>query len=745
MADSLTKISAMLESARELTLEAASSASSRFLDESSLRPKDISALLNGRTDREKRSGMNHVMSLMAKGTDVSEYFADVVKNTASTSLEVRKLVYIYLIQYADHEPDLALLSINTIQKSLGDQSPLVRSMAIKVMSGIRVPSIAPIVALAIKQCSSDLTAIVRRSAALAIGKCYELDPSTGPGLLVHLEKLLKDQDPLVQGPALMTLANWFPDKLEMLHSVYRSICRNIRYFDEWCQVATLDLLINYVRRFVKGPPTSRDDTDPDLLRLLDAVAPLLYSRNGSVIIQAAKVYFYLGYNSAIQEYSVAPFVVRLLRSDSAVQQVALVNIRSMAMRDPAPFEPFVSHFYLFPSDTLTVKQLKLHVLTLLCNQANSKQILSELKYYALHMDLAEDAMGAIARCTTSGAVSSQKIIRWLMKQIVRAHSEAVVSEALSIIRILVQRDFSNQIHTVVTLSHALMRPIAPSAKASIIWLVGELVPLAPETAIEVLRLNTKNFAAQHEQVRYQLVLLASKVYAYHLDKKTSDPDNYKGAEIDDTLRKLFSHIMYLARYDSSYDTRDRARMFSSLLNSSFNNELGTLVLQAPKPSPVISLTEKLKGSDANLLLGSSSLIIGHPLDAYQSLPPWTDSPEVDPSVRDEQESASAPAPARAISSKDSRGIAWDDNSRHGVAAPRKLKQQTLDEFFSDVNPKGEEVSDSSEEDAEDDEESEEDDNSEEDDEEDDEEDESSEEEEESSEDDEEEGEQSKLL
>lgn len=40
----------------------------------------------------------------------------VVKNVASTSFEVRKLVYIYLLRYAEQEPDLALLSINTFQK-----------------------------------------------------------------------------------------------------------------------------------------------------------------------------------------------------------------------------------------------------------------------------------------------------------------------------------------------------------------------------------------------------------------------------------------------------------------------------------------------------------------------------------------------------------------------------------------------------------------------------------------------------
>ena len=110
--------------------------------------------------------------MISKGRDVSEFFPDVVKNVASNNLEVRKLVYIYLLRYAEQEPDLALLSINTFQKDLTDQNPIIRAMALRVMSGIRVPMIGPIVLLAIKKCIVDLSPYVRKAAAHAIPKCY---------------------------------------------------------------------------------------------------------------------------------------------------------------------------------------------------------------------------------------------------------------------------------------------------------------------------------------------------------------------------------------------------------------------------------------------------------------------------------------------------------------------------------------------------------------------------------------------
>lgn len=114
-----------------------------------------------------------ILKLISKGRNVSEFFAQVVKNVASHNLEIRKLVYIYLLRYAEHEPDLALLSINTFQKDLSDPNPLIRALALRVLSGIKVPIVGNIVVLAIKKCAHDISPYVRKAAALAIHQCFE--------------------------------------------------------------------------------------------------------------------------------------------------------------------------------------------------------------------------------------------------------------------------------------------------------------------------------------------------------------------------------------------------------------------------------------------------------------------------------------------------------------------------------------------------------------------------------------------
>lgn len=56
--------------------------------------------------------------MMAKGRDVSDLFPAVVKNVAAKNVEVKKLVYVYLVRYAEEQQDLALLSISTFQRAL---------------------------------------------------------------------------------------------------------------------------------------------------------------------------------------------------------------------------------------------------------------------------------------------------------------------------------------------------------------------------------------------------------------------------------------------------------------------------------------------------------------------------------------------------------------------------------------------------------------------------------------------------
>ena len=67
---------------------------------------------------EKLKVMRLVVQKMSHGEDQKELFPHVVKCVVCENLELKKLVYMYLVRYADECPDVALLSISTFQKGM---------------------------------------------------------------------------------------------------------------------------------------------------------------------------------------------------------------------------------------------------------------------------------------------------------------------------------------------------------------------------------------------------------------------------------------------------------------------------------------------------------------------------------------------------------------------------------------------------------------------------------------------------
>lgn len=68
----------------------------------------------------KRDAVKKVIANMTVGKDVSTLFMDVINCIQTDNLELKKLVYLYLINYAKTQPDLALLAVNTFVKDAND-------------------------------------------------------------------------------------------------------------------------------------------------------------------------------------------------------------------------------------------------------------------------------------------------------------------------------------------------------------------------------------------------------------------------------------------------------------------------------------------------------------------------------------------------------------------------------------------------------------------------------------------------
>lgn len=632
--------------------------------------------------------------MMYRSQKTLPLFSSIVKNVASPNLEIKKLVYIYLIHHAEQEPDLALLSINTIQKSLSDTNPQVRALALKTMSGIRVPVISQIVSLAIKKGAGDMSAYVRRAAALAIPKCYRLEPSQLPQLIEYLSTLLGDRQYYVAGAAVTAFLEICPERIDLIHKHYRSLIKMVVDMDEWSQLATLRLMTVYARKCfptrtktIKKNGKSADlqdfygdatvDTgvefeqvtvlDPDLESLLNAIKPLLQSRNSAVVVAVARCYSTIG-TAAHVRLAIGPLVA-LLRGAQDIEQIALFNIVSICLAHPAEFVKYATHFLVRGTDAKPVWELKLEILTLIFPHAPShvkSLILNELEHFSRGSDkaLVREAVRAIGRCAQTDAATAPRCLRLLLGQITSVDG-TLAAESLTVIRHLIQQDPTAHVATVVRLAKNLDSATDPQARATIIWLVGEFSALNGEDniAADVLRILLKDFASESEVAKRQIVLLGAKVYLHYLNRQVEasqgEPDGEPGPaprlleDDDHPIAKLWSYVLLLARYDTSYDLRDRTRLYKALLGVP---QLATLMLLAPKPAPQApSPSETRKG----YTLGSAALVLAgggsiHGLNGYHDLPAWVQpGQEPDPRLRETEALPSSVSGKRVVPAAES--------------------------------------------------------------------------------------------
>ncbi|XP_036962879.1 AP-3 complex subunit beta-2 isoform X3 [Acanthopagrus latus] len=631
-----------------------------------LRHDDLKEMLDSNKDSLKLEAMKRIVAMIARGKNASDLFPAVVKNVACKNIEVKKLVYVYLVRYAEEQQDLALLSISTFQRGLKDPNQLIRASALRVLSSIRVTIIVPIMMLAIKEAASDMSPYVRKTAAHAIPKLYSLDPEQKDQLIEVIEKLLADKTTLVAGSVVMAFEEVCPERIDLIHKNYRKLCNLLIDVEEWGQVVIINMLTRYARtqflnpnmneslleegsggdRTFYGSDEDEDEDeeekekkaeapamakrkpyvmDPDHRLLLRNTKPLLQSRNAAVVMAVAQLYFHLAPKAEVGV--IAKALVRLLRSHSEVQYVVLQNVATMTIKRRGMFEPYLKSFYIRSTDPTQIKVLKLEVLTNLANETNISTILREFQTYIKSMDkdFVAATIQAIGRCATNIGEVRDTCLNGLV-QLLSNRDELVVAESVVVIKKLLQMQPEKHSDIIKHMAKLTDNIQVPMARASILWLIGEYCEHVPKIAPDVLRKMAKSFTNEEDIVKLQIINLAAKLYLTN-SKQT---------------KLLTQYVLNLAKYDQNYDIRDRARFIRQLIvpteKSGALSKYAKKLFLALKPAPV--LESPFKDRD-HFQLGSLSHLLNAKAGGYQELPDWPEAAP-DPSVRNVEVKDSVP-------------------------------------------------------------------------------------------------------
>jgi len=123
-----------------------SGAPSYFVDHKKGEVNELRALLSNpevqKDPTRKRDVLKRVIAYMTLGIDVSRLFPEMILSTNTQDILQKKMIYNFIVYYAEQRAELAIMTVNTLVKEACDNiDPMVRGLALKHLASLRLSNI----------------------------------------------------------------------------------------------------------------------------------------------------------------------------------------------------------------------------------------------------------------------------------------------------------------------------------------------------------------------------------------------------------------------------------------------------------------------------------------------------------------------------------------------------------------------------------------------------------------------------
>ncbi|KAG9243973.1 adaptin N terminal region-domain-containing protein [Calycina marina] len=522
---------------------------------------------------ERKEAIQKTIMSMTLGKDVSALFPDVLKNIATADLDQKKLVYLYLMNYAKSHPDLCILAVNTFVQDSEDPNPLVRALAIRTMGCIRVDKMVDYMEEPLRKTLRDESPYVRKTAAICVAKLFDLSPTMclENGFLETLQELMGDPNPMVVANAVTALAeiNETAPEAKALRVTTATLERMLIALPEcteWGRVTILTTLADYVGADEK-----------ESAHICERIAPQFQHVNPSVVLAAVKVVF-LHMRNVSPELNktylkkMGPPLVTLVASAPEVQYVALRNIDLLLQSKPDILSKELRVFFCKYNDPPYVKLQKLEIMVRIANEKNVDQLLAELKEYALEvdMDFVRRSVRAIGQTAIKIEAASEKCVNTLL-DLIATKVNYVVQEAIVVIKDIF-RKYPGYEGIIPTLCKYIDELYEPEARGALIWIVGEYAEKI-SNADDILEGFVEGFMEEFTQTQLQILTAVVKLFL----KKP------------DSNQALVQKVLQAATAENDNpDIRDRAYVYWRLLSGDLAVAKDVILSERPSITTTMS-------------------------------------------------------------------------------------------------------------------------------------------------------------
>ena len=516
-----------------------------------------------RDPNKKRSIIKKVIAYMTLGIDVSRLFTEMMLAIETRDLVIKKMVYLYLCNYAVTHPELAQMCTNTLQKDCGNDDPMVRGLALRSLCSLNLPQMVEYIGEPLRKSLQDHHAYVRKTGVMGILKLYYLDPESFQecNFTDILYDMLRDVDPTVVANVIRVLdevmAKTENGGMAINRAIMLHLLNRVHEFTEFDLVCVLELVPRYI-------PANADE-GYQIMNLLD---PVLKTSSAATVLATVRAFLSLVDSigsspdevKEIKEQIVArvkaPLVTLVASGTNETCYALLKQVEYLVQMCPGSFDDEYRQFYTRFSEPTHVKYLKVQILPMLANPDTAPDIVAELAEMVnsnnKHLScLAIQSMAKIACRDTGGPGAAESIAQRLV-DFLDINIQHIMGEAATGLTLMVRKHPDLKPVCCNSLVRTLRYVEEGEGKASIIWLLGECCDLVQDAPYALEKLIDDYDNLKDVRVKQNLLNASMKTFF---------------ARPPETQRMLGRLLMKVTDDVSSQDLHDRGLLYYRLLKS----------------------------------------------------------------------------------------------------------------------------------------------------------------------------------
>jgi vesicle coat complex subunit len=461
---------------------------------------------------QQKEAMKQIIASMTLGKDVSSLFPYVVKCMRTQNIELKKLIYLYIINYARTKPDQAILAVNAFHQDATDKnSPLIRALAVRTMGCIRVDMIVTYLCETLKMVLKDEDAYVRKTGCICVAKLFNTCPSLviDNGFIQLLQSMETDGNSIVVANALVALSEISilsgENYLIIKSKTLKRILAALQEANEWGQVYILDSLINYNPK--KNHSTKSEE-------IIESVIPRLSHANPAVVMSALKVilkFLDLVENvDNVRNYSkkISGSLMTVITSGYEIQYLLLRSMHAIVQKRPGLLDKEFRYFFIQYTDPVYIKMEKMDILYKLADSKNFEFLMQEFKSYAcleFDIDLVTKAVKYLGNIAFKFEKSSDLAVEH-MKEILDYNQDFTVNQGIIVVRDLMRKYKTEKSKELLKkIDEKFIKLVTlPESKAALLYIIGEYCNII-KNSTELIQHFSDNFNGENEKVKLQIM------------------------------------------------------------------------------------------------------------------------------------------------------------------------------------------------------------------------------------------------